>query len=239
MKKLLVIWIVVIMAACTKYPKVDSISVSPRLETNAGKQTKLQVYHAPLDATAPETYVYSSSDPYIATIDDSGIIRSLHVGTCSISVKTVDQRLSCQCSITVKPKNNLYQEPVTDFGVSLADVKVKEQRTCLQEIENMLIYEDKATPVISVFYLFDNNKKLISSGIRLIGIQDEKLIEFLTERYEPFEPENDILIWKGKGVEIAVEHIEGKYLIAYKSYINRTETQNLANIIELIKASSY
>ncbi len=104
MKKFLLITIVFAMVACEKPHKLASIAVVPKIEAYAGHQTKLQVYHAPIEAMAPDKYIYNSSDEFIATITDEGIIVCHQVGTCVVTVSTPDKRFSSKCVVTVKDK---------------------------------------------------------------------------------------------------------------------------------------
>lgn len=64
-----------------------------------GETTAVNIKHAPDEYEG--SYTYTSSEPLIATVDDSGLITGMHEGETTISVVTEDGNHSCQFVITV------------------------------------------------------------------------------------------------------------------------------------------
>lgn len=81
--------------------KANSITVDKEVTLNVGKTHKLNPQRVPETSTEVLTYTYSSSDPKIATVDASGVIRAVGPGTATISVKSNTGKTAF-CQVTVK-----------------------------------------------------------------------------------------------------------------------------------------
>jgi uncharacterized protein YjdB len=83
------------------YISVTSVSVSPKtlniLLTNTASVTATV---APLDASN-SSLKWTSSDPSIATVDETGVVTALKIGTTKVYVNTVDGNYSDTCKVTV------------------------------------------------------------------------------------------------------------------------------------------
>ncbi len=55
-----------------------------------------------------------TSNPYVATIDQEGIITAQRMGTARVLLN----KHNLHCDVTVKPNYTLYNEPVTEWGIS-------------------------------------------------------------------------------------------------------------------------
>lgn len=85
--------------------KTDSITVDKEITLNTGKTHKLNPQKVPATSNEELTYTYSSSDPKIATVDASGLIRAVAPGTTSINVKSNTGK-TASCRVTVKQPAN-------------------------------------------------------------------------------------------------------------------------------------
>ena len=86
---------------------VTGVSVSPITTTiTEGLTAQLTATIAPNDATDPSV-TWSSSDQTIATVDSSGLVSGISVGTATITVTTTDGSFTATSSITV---NSIYNQ---------------------------------------------------------------------------------------------------------------------------------
>lgn len=65
---------------------------------------------------------YSSSNPFVATVDKDGEITAVHAGTATIKATSKDGA-EASCEVTVKATNNNFELPILDWGATLASVK--------------------------------------------------------------------------------------------------------------------
>ena len=200
----------IIISGCNKDkspPEIASIEALP-ISMYFDETAKLSIKYFPLDATAPVSYTYKTSDEYVAVVDNKGVVRGKHVGECVITIAT-DKGITNKCMVTIKPRSTLYREPYLVFGASVADIKAYEKRTLVYEDEDdvgeFLIYEGENKYVESVEYDFENSK-LVDCFVFLSTIDLETfeycLNEaelFLFERYICYTDGKD-KVWEGKGI---------------------------------------
>lgn len=67
-----------------------------------------------LTASGADSYVWSSSDETVATVDENGNVTAVGVGTATISVADKGDRLSARCVVTVQETGVEPVEPGTD-----------------------------------------------------------------------------------------------------------------------------
>ncbi|MCR5179536.1 MAG: Ig-like domain-containing protein [Lachnospiraceae bacterium] len=82
---------------------VDSVSLwTGRDRIKPGEKTGLQCTVNPGNANNTAV-TYSSSNPSVATVDESGLVTGVGVGTATIKVTTVSGKKTASCDITVEP----------------------------------------------------------------------------------------------------------------------------------------
>ena len=92
-------------ATCTVFVKMRDIPVywigldHNYLELKEGETTTIIATVKPDNAT-DKTVTWSSSDPFVATVDQNGRVTALHEGTAAITAKAGD--MTATCSVTVK-----------------------------------------------------------------------------------------------------------------------------------------
>lgn len=102
-KLLLFTIITLLFSACQKEdPVVTLISISNQIEMLIGDSKKMSVSHTPANLPAP-TYSWSSSDPSIVAVDNSGNLSALKVGEATITVKSTELNLSASSRVKVNP----------------------------------------------------------------------------------------------------------------------------------------
>ena len=83
---------------------VESVSLDKsELSLEVGEEATLTATVSPADATDKEVS-WSSSDPSVATVDDSGKVVAKAPGTTAVTVTTKDGAKSASCAVTVKAK---------------------------------------------------------------------------------------------------------------------------------------
>jgi uncharacterized protein YjdB len=92
-----------LVAADFDYTPVSGVSfakgaVSLAIDSSA----TLSAVVAPASATLP-TLLWSSSDTAVATVDDSGLVKALALGSATITATSVDGNRSASCALTVCP----------------------------------------------------------------------------------------------------------------------------------------
>lgn len=98
-----------IFSSCTKdeqaVPQVESIKVNEtEAKLKVGESLFLTISHFPENLPAPD-YVWSTDSPKILNVQSDGSMIALQVGKATVTVKTLDGRLSASCTINVLPVN--------------------------------------------------------------------------------------------------------------------------------------
>lgn len=119
-----------------------------------------------------------SSHEFVATVLTNGIVTAEHVGTATI------RSGSSKCSVTVKPRHNIYPDPYMNWGASKAEVK-SVKGTPYTEEADMMMYVLSQYPPILAAYQFENGKLERSSVAMPIVSMPNNFVDFLTERYLP------------------------------------------------------
>lgn len=135
--KYLGIVILVVMTGCnnfdsfvvTEKPFVNQTSVQLYIGEHAGDRNTLQLVSSPAGAS----YVWTSQDPSVVTVDQTGLLKAVGEGVTSIIVASKDD----QITIDVNVKEYI---PLTGFTLSTSEV---------------IAYWQKTTPIF-VTYIPDN-----------------------------------------------------------------------------------
>lgn len=102
-KLLLFAVLILLIFSCQKEdPVITLISIPNQFEMLMGETKKMSVSHTPENLPAP-IYSWSSSDPSIVEVDNSGNLNAVKVGEATITVKSVELNLSASSKIKVNP----------------------------------------------------------------------------------------------------------------------------------------
>ena len=133
---------------------------------------------------------WTVGDDYIASVDQTGLVKGLHIG--STQVKVSDGKTSAYCDVTITPEYNLYEEPIMSWGTSKSSIVASETHKSLNASSSdyfMYDYSQGSTACIMV-YGFKNNK--LESAMAILN---KSLFVtaglFLLERYQPVYIGND------------------------------------------------
>lgn len=91
----------------------------------------------------------------VATIDANGLITGKRVGETTIKVS--GNNFSGACTVSISPLYNTFIEPITQFGISKNEVKAKETRTLLSEVETAMLFKGNTEEKYAM-YVFENGK---------------------------------------------------------------------------------
>ena len=100
MKKLYFLIIIssIILLGCTK--KVESVTISPEeIELNADNHETYQLKAVVVPKSAEKKLTWTSSNTFVATVNDNGIVQSKDIGECTITAQAGDK--SANCLVTV------------------------------------------------------------------------------------------------------------------------------------------
>lgn len=88
-------------ASVSVVQKANSITVDKEVTLNVGATHRLDPQKVPAEANENLTYTYTSSEPKIAVVDASGVIRAVAPGRTTVTVKS-DTGKTASCAVTVK-----------------------------------------------------------------------------------------------------------------------------------------
>ncbi|MCL2501977.1 MAG: Ig-like domain-containing protein [Bacteroidales bacterium] len=108
---------------------ISSIHINQEAVTmRSGNTYSLQASYLPVHATPPAAYYWSSSDPWVATVDQQGVVTAQRIGEAIIRVE-VPGGMYRECTITVNPVYNSWNEPVLLFLGAQSDIRNAERRS--------------------------------------------------------------------------------------------------------------
>lgn len=174
-----------------------------------------------------------SSNTFAATVDNMGIITAVRKGTANIYSTSKD----LSCFISVSPSYTLYNEPITDWGLSKSRIKSR-KGTPDNETSTVFTYNTNSTITPIEMYLFEDNQ-LAASAIVVKTSYTDELVEHLSQRFKPatVDIENYRLYFIDaetiSETEIAVVaqlYNTSYWLVMYSEY---TSTRSVTNNTEL------
>ena len=126
---------------------------------------------------------WSSLDPFVATVNENGVVTGLHVGATFIEAKTVDG-LSTACTIIVAPLYYTYQEPYIEWGKTQAEVLEGQDLAHDYTLDGTEVsYSQGTGKTYSALYKIDPYKGLYYAELQINGSYEDEIHKFLEERY--------------------------------------------------------
>lgn len=120
----------------------------------------------------------NSSNEFVASVSNKGEVRAEHVGTARISAGF--QR---HCTVTVKPKYNIYPDPYIKWGASVSDV-MRAAGTPTKQESAKLTYKISDTTVI-IYEFKQGGLSSVAVGLTNSIPTASQLVYFMGERYFP------------------------------------------------------
>lgn len=167
--------LIVLIACVTGCKKEPSYSLNKESVTLTSSGT----FQLSIEGGVTGNFTYVSDNSLIAEIDANGLIKGKRVGETTIKVS--GNNFSGACKVTISPLYNTFKEPITSFGISKSEVKAKETRTLLSEVETAMLFKGNTEEKYAM-YVFENGK-LTSSLIVLSSSYSSVLGSYIAERY--------------------------------------------------------
>jgi len=198
MKKVFLFLLPVFIISCVDDGIITLSDKSVTIQYDESKQ--LSVNYSS-DALKTKTYNYTTSDSTIVSVSSTGLVSGVSIGTAVIKISSKDGKYKDECNFTVTPKSNLYVEPITDFGLTISQVKSKETRTLSQEGVNYLVYTDSNPNVRMILYVFNGVDMTLNGSVVMLTEASDIAAEaslFLIERYRQYDFTDTYKIYKNR-----------------------------------------
>ena len=152
---------------------------------------------------------WSTSDSFVATVSNSGLVTGKHVGTCTVSSN------AGSCRITVKATINLYRDPITQWGCSKQTI-INQWGNDYSETSSALGYKGDD---FSYVYMFDNNGLLNSVAILFTPSLTSQVVNHLKQRYDYTYDNGEYVFTNHKTTGVVVKKYNSNYWVAmYMKY---------------------
>jgi hypothetical protein len=171
MKKLFLSFLVSLsLFACKKEPVLT-------LETSYATLKSMETVL--INASGFDNYQFSSEDEYIAAVSDKGVVTALRIGKTKIIVRAEDK--VAYFNVDVNPKYNFFSEPLTEWGISRAQLISKLGNPDTSTSDGVG-YMSNSTIAPASVYIFDS-KGLVASSVLVDSDYSSQLGSFMAERY--------------------------------------------------------
>lgn len=124
-----------------------------------------------------------SSNTFVAEITQEGVITGKHVGNCTVNCS------DASCSVTVTANNTLYEEPITDWGISKSEL-ISRKGQPDRESGNTLIYETGNSAAPYEMYTVKNGI-LETSAVLVLSSYTSSMTDHILDRYYPVYYDDD------------------------------------------------
>lgn len=119
---------------------------------------------------------WTSSNTFVATVLNNGIITGQHVGNCTVSCPYG------ACRVRVSATINLFRDPITQWGLSKSQVIAQEGNNYEETTGGAIGYSTGNTIAPLLMYTFENNK-LKTAAITVKTSYKNQAVDHLKERY--------------------------------------------------------
>lgn len=155
------------------------------------------------DNVEASSFIWTSSDPSVGTINANGLFEGLKIGKTTIKAEAEGITLSAE--VTIDPYSNLCKEPFVGFGSSKAIVKSKESRILANESAEGLLYQPENSKIQAVGYYFESGG--LETAFIVLGNTSALLEEaalFFNERYRFQGIEEDVSVFGNESVLVGI-----------------------------------
>lgn len=159
---------------------------------------------------------WHSSNPYVAEINQNGLVTAMHIGKTIIKARFNEQVIEKE--ITVTPYVEDIQEPILIADAEILEIESKEKRKLINKTFMVSEYESPSAYGKTIFYTF-SNQRVSNSGIifGVVDVQKEHTIRtFFKERYILDHSEGDNMNFSNEyqDLKIVLDKDENKRLLA-------------------------
>lgn len=138
---------------------------------------------------------WSSKNDFIADVDNKGLVTAAHVGSTQIVASNGES--SAVCEVTVKPKYDLYDTPILEWGISKSALQAKEAHSPSNtKFSNGSLGYDYSKSGKSYALIYDfKNDKLSRITVYTDLLSYVEVGAYLLERYQPASVESDLTMF--------------------------------------------
>lgn len=134
---------------------------------------------------------WTSSNPFVATVDNDGVVKAAHVGTAVISA-TKDGN-TVKCNVTVNATNNNFTLPEMNWGAKID--AIRPLYTAFDELKdgNYYMFATKNASGLPMYtYEFDTTTGgLVLSQLTVAAAEEEDFFYFIEQRYQYYDTTED------------------------------------------------
>lgn len=212
----------------------DETNLSNKIELNSTSLTLVhsQTFQLQFSSEEGNIFTFTSSNPLVATVNESGLITGGAKGETIITVCD-NKGGKATCTVNVRTIYSLFKEPLLNFGCSKSAVKSYESRTIIGEESTSITYKGENANLQGLVYTFENSQ-YNAAGL-FVPIECTTIVDFISERYAPiaYSDETFFFLDPSKKTVVALKLYNSNYwLVAY--FKNTTSIKN-TDIIKKIK----
>lgn len=161
---------------------------------------------------------FTSRDPYVAGVDESGVVTARFVGETIIDV--VASEGSAEFKVSVIPKYNTFTEPCHDWTKKSNEVfSIYSNLSFSQSGDYWGATVDKSKGIVYMFK-FGDNDRLEATSMSISQSYAIEAVYFLSERYLPLDSQDGYYIWvDGLSTESITTYIAMTKISGYKAYM--------------------
>lgn len=156
---------------------------------NLTSPPEIQLYQGgthQINATSDYEITYTSEKEFVATVSKTGLVTADYVGETNIILN--NGKTTETVKVVVSGKNNLYQTPNLEFGITAAELIAKLGEPDHQDVTDTgytrIYYADYSSAASSQRqYIIDPTGKYDMVGVYVYISYAESLIGYLEERY--------------------------------------------------------
>lgn len=136
---------------------------------------------------------WTSSNEYVATVDNNGRVTGVHVGDAVITCSK--DGMTATCAVSVKPIYTAWALPELSFGASQSQLKADEVHTLINELcddETLVFAANDKLAYPWYIYGFENGKMIDATlGIANNSTAVQDMDKFMKQYYVALAPDED------------------------------------------------
>ncbi|MFV0501087.1 MAG: Ig-like domain-containing protein [Bacteroidales bacterium] len=234
MKKVLLVLFAIIISLSIFSSCSEDENLSNKIELNSTSLSLKhnQTFQLQFSSDEGNIFTFKSSNPLVATVNESGLIKGGAKGETTITV-TDNKGGKATCKVNVYTVYFLFKEPLLNFGCSKSAVKSYETRTIMAEETTSISYLGENANLAGLVYFFENSQ--FNHATLLVPIECTLLADFLLERYAAITYVDDTygFLDPSKKIAVLLKLYNSDYWLV--SYFEYTSTTQKSDIIKKIK----
>ena len=125
--------------------------------------------------------VFTSDNPYVASVDDEGVVTANFVGTANVNVEASEGLEVLK--VNVAPLYTVYEEPCLDFTLNRQEIHQIYISSYLGYNKQNVQFYEAGQKKYAYGYKYDDNQKILGVYVFVRAAQLAEMQDFLGERY--------------------------------------------------------